>query len=125
DLRYFIGIGYATAAEDVKFKYNIDNSKVAIKYAVLTIEDIRKKYASELTVKDNEIDNEISMQKVKISDPNTDRERIKKQIEERKLEKIKNDLIEKVNAIASSGGSFDSAASILNGKILKSQIFKV
>ncbi len=124
ELFFYIGRGNAVPSDEVKFSSFISGTKIQIKYAFLSNDEIKKRYAKDVVVTDAEIDSEIAAQNVKISDPGTDKERIRKQLEGKKLEKIKNDIIEKINAIASSNGSFDAAAAILNGKIEKSAPFK-
>ena len=125
ELFFYVGRGNAVPADDVKFNTFIKGTKIQIKYAYLSNDDLKKRYAKETAVTDAEIDSEIASQNVTISDPKTDRERVKKQLEAKKLDKLKNDIIEKINALASAGGSFDSAAAILNGKIEKSAPFKI
>lgn len=125
DYKYFLSIGGASATEDIQAKNIADNSIIQVQYSFLSIEDIRTSYKNDLVVTDTDIDNEIKNNNVKISDPTTDRERIRKQIEEKKLEKIKNDLAEKINRIAASNGTFASANSILKGKVAKSSKFKI
>lgn len=125
DFRYMMQMGNAVSKEDVNTKYIIDNSSIQILYSFLDIEELKKKYSRELLVSDAEIDTEIKSNNVKISDPTTDRERIKKQISDRKLDKIKNDIAEKINAVSSAGGAFLSANSILQGKISRSAKFKI
>jgi len=78
-----------------------------------------------LIVSGEDIDNEINNSDVKISDPDTDRERIKKQLEDKKLDKVKNGIIEKINAASAADASFAYANSILNGKIGRSAKFKI
>lgn len=125
DYKYFLSIGGASATEDINSKNIVDNSVIQIQYAILSIEEIRKNYKNDLIVTDTDVDAEIKNNNVKISDPTTDRERIKKQIEEKKLEKIKNDLAEKINGIAASNGTFASANAVLKGKVAKSSKFKI
>jgi len=125
DYKFFLAIGGASSKEDVLTKNLVDNSSIQIQYSFLSTEELKKRYKNELTVTDAEIESEIKSNNVKISDPTTDRERIRKQIEEKKLEKVKNDLAEKINSIASSDGLFVSANSILNGKTAKTAKFKI
>ncbi len=125
DYKYFLSIGGAASSEDVVSKNIVDNSSIQIQYSFLSTEDLKQSQKGELTVSDADIDAEIKNNNVKISDPTTDRERIRKQIEDKKLEKIKNDLAEKINGIASTNGTFTSANSILKGKIAKSAKFKI
>ena len=125
EFRYMLRIGAGTAKDDIDAKYIIDNSSIQIQYSFLDIEELKKKHSRELLVSDEEIDNEIKSNNVKIADPVTDRERIKKQIADRKLDRIKNDIAEKINALSSSGGTFSSASLILQGKISRSSRFKI
>lgn len=125
DLRFMINTGSAVSKEEIASKAIADSSNIQVQYSFLSTEDIKKRYEKEITVTDSDIDSEIAASKVKISDPKTDREKIRKELEEKKLEKIKNDLAEKINAVATSGGSFSNAAAILNGKISKSAPFKI
>jgi hypothetical protein len=125
DYKYFLSIGGASATEDITAKNIVDNSVIQIQYALLSTEEIKKNFKTELVVTDADIDDEIRNNNVKISDPTTDRERIRKQIEEKKLEKVKNDLAEKINAIAALNGTFASANSVLKGKTAKSAKFKI
>lgn len=125
DMRFMINTGAAVSKEEIASKAVSESSTIQIQYAFLTNEDMKKRYEKELTVTDADIDAEISASKVKISDPKTDREKIKKGLEEKKLEKIKNDLTEKINAVASTGGTFGTTSAILNGKVSRSAPFKI
>jgi hypothetical protein len=125
DYKFFLSTGGAAAKEDVLTKNIVDNSIIQMQYSFLSAEELKKRYKNEIIVSDVDIDSEIKSNNVKISDPTTDRERIRKQLEDKKLEKLKNDLAAKINSIASSDGSFTSANSILNGKIAKTAKFKI
>ena len=125
DYKYYLSIGGAASTEDVTAKSIVDNSSIQIQYSFLSTEDLKSSFKNELTVLDTDIDAEIKNNNVKISDPTTDRERIRKQIEDKKLEKVKNDLAEKINGIAATNGSFASSNSILKGKVSKSAKFKI
>ncbi len=125
DLFYYISRGIPVTKDELNFRSFINETKIQVKYAYLSNEEIRKRYSTELEVTDSEIDSEIASKKTKISDPKSDRERIRKEIASKKLEKVKNDIIEKVNAVASSGGSFDAASSLLKGVVSKSAPFKI
>ena len=125
DYLFFVSMGEVSAKEDVVTKNMVDNSTIQIEYSFLSLEDIKKRYKNELIVSNEEIDNEINNSDVKISDPNTDRERIKKQLEDKKLDKIKSGIIEKINSASAADASFAYANSILNGKIGRSAKFKI
>jgi len=123
--KFFIGTGGASSKEDILTKNIVDNSSIQVQYSFLSTEELKKRYQNDIIVTDPEIDAEIKNNNVKISDPKTDRERIRKQIEDKKLEKIKNDLAAKINAIAASNGTFASASAVLNGITAKSSKFKI
>jgi len=125
DYLFFMLMGEASSKEDALTKNIIDNSIIQIEYSFLSLEDMKKRYKNELVVTDEDIDNEINNSDVKVSDPDTDRERIKKQLEDKKLDKIKNDIINKINSASSTGASFAYVNSILNGKTGRSAKFKI
>ncbi len=125
DYKFFLSIGGVSSKEDVLTKNIVENSSIQIQYSFLSTEDLKMKNKTAITVNDSEIEAEIKNNNVKISDPTTDRERIRKQLEDKKLEAIKNTLTEKINTISASGGSFSAANSILNGKVAKSSKFKI
>ena len=125
DYIFFITMGGTASKEDALTKNIIDNSIIQIEYSFLSFDDIKKRNKNELIVSDEDIDNEINNSDVKISDPSTDRERIKNQLEDKKLEKIKNDIIKKINSASTSEASFAYANSILNGKSGRSAKFKI
>ncbi len=125
DLRFMINTGNAVSKDEVASKSIVDDSKIQVQYAFLSNDDIKKRFEKEIAATDGDIDAEISANKVKISDPKTDREKIRKQIEEKRIDKIKNDLSEKINGIASAGGSFNATSAVLNGKIFRSAPFKI
>lgn len=125
DLRFMLNTGSAVSKEEVIKKAISDSSNIQIQYSFLSNDDIRRKYEKDITVTDGDIDAEIAASKVKISDPKTDREKIKKEIEDKRLENIKNNLTEKINAVSTAGGTFNTAAAILNGKVSRSAAFKI
>jgi len=125
DLMFLIASGTSALQEEIKTRQLIENSQIQIAYAFLSDEELKNRHKAEVTATDAEIDNEISTNKVKISDPKTDREKIKNEIEAKKLEKIKRGIEEKLNNIASSGGSFSAALSILNVSPKNSSQFKI
>ncbi len=110
---------------DIKSKNIAENSRIRIKYAHLPAESIKQNYSTDLAVTDGEIDEEIKNQSVKISDPETDRARIKKEIEERKLLEIREKIASSISSAVEGGASFNTAASMLKGKIYTSETFKL
>jgi hypothetical protein len=125
DFRFLVSTGAAVPSEDIKAKYMAENSRLKIKIAHLTPEEIKKSFAKDLSVTEKEIDQEIQNNNVKITDPETDRERIKTELMDKKLESIKESIASKVNDAVANGASFNTAASILKGKAATSETFKI
>ncbi len=120
-----IRMGIAVPSEDIKKEYITKNSRIKIRYAHLSTQEIEKRYGTTLQVTDAEIKKEMSSNLKEIKDPATDRERVRKKLLKKKLEDISDTLVEKINKIAEKPGSFDSAAGILKGNTGISEIFKI
>jgi hypothetical protein len=121
----FLRMGIAVPAEEVQAEYQARNSRIQVRYSFLSSMDIQNQYAARTAVTDAEISAEMDKNKSEIKDPKTDRERIRKKLEASKLSAIKKGIIDKVNAIALKGGSFDEAQGVLRGNVSISKIFKV
>jgi hypothetical protein len=120
----FIRIGIAVPPEEVKAEYQARNSRLQVKYSFLSAMDIQRQHGGQTAVTDAEISAEMEKNKSEIKDPKTDRERIRKKLESSKLSGIKKNIIDKVNAIALKGGSFDEAQGVLRGNVALSKIFR-
>lgn len=125
DFRFLISTGAAVPSEDIKAKNIAENSKIRIKYAHLAPEQIKKRYSKDISVTEEEIDNEIKNKNVAITDPETDRIRIKNDLVDKKLEEVKEKIISQIDNSAQKGVSFSTASSILNGKTFISEPFKI
>lgn len=121
----FLRMGVAVPSAEVRAEYQAENSKIQVKYSFLSSIDMQKIYAAETVVTDADISAEMEKNKNEVKDPKTDRERIKKKLETAKLGAIKKDIIDRVNAIALKGGSFDEAQAVLKGTVTVSKVFKV
>lgn len=124
DFNNFVKMGTSVTPTEIITEYISDNSKIQIKYAILSENDIKKRYADNLKVSDEEINSELEKNKNEIKDPTSDKARIKKKLEKQKLNTLKKDLVEKVNKIAAEKGSFSQALNILNTQPKLSNIFK-
>ncbi len=120
----FIRMGVAVPSGEVKAEYSAANSRVQIRYSYLSSMDMRRLFGGETAVTDAEISAEMEKNKKEIKDPKTDRDRIKKKLELSKMDRIKKDIIDRVNAIALRGGSFDEAQAVLKGTVAVSKVFK-
>ncbi len=120
----FVRMGVAVPSGEVKTEYRAANSRIQIKYSYLSAMDLQKMFPAETAITDAEISAEMEKNKKEVKDPKTDRDRIKKKLESARLAGIKKDIIERVNAIALKGGSFDEAQAVLKGNMALSKIFK-
>ncbi len=125
DFRFLVSTGAAVPSEEIKIKNIVENSKIRIKYAHLAPEQIKKRYSKDILVTEEEIDNEIKNKNVAITDPETDRIRIKNDLVDKKLEEVKEKIISQIDNSAQKGVSFSTASSILNGKTFISEPFKI
>ncbi|OHD66361.1 MAG: hypothetical protein A2176_07725 [Spirochaetes bacterium RBG_13_51_14] len=121
----FIRMGIAVPSDEVRAESAATGSRIQIKYSYLSAIDLQNMYRDQIAVSDAEITAEMEKNKSEIKDPTTDRERIKKKIENAKLNSIRKGIIEKVNAVALRGGSFGEAQAILRGRVAVSNVFKI
>mgnify|MGYP001557349732 CR=1 FL=1 len=125
DYNYFFRMGIAVPEDDIHFDNIIKNSKIQIKIAFLNKIDLKLRYKSKVSISDDEIKQEMLKNKHKIKDPKSDKIRIKKKLEKKKLLSIQSKLIKDVDAIAKNKGTFDQANAILKGKVIISRSFKI
>lgn len=120
----FIRMGVAVPSSEVGAEYRAVNSRIQVKYSYLGAMDMQRMFTAETAVTDAEITAEMEKNKKEVKDPTTDRDRIRKKLESAKLAQIKKDIIDRVNAIALRGGSFDEAQAVLRGKVTLSKVFR-
>lgn len=120
-----IRMGVAVPSDEIKAEYNANNSRIQIRYSFLGLMDMQTMFRDRTAVTEDEIAAEMAKNKDEVKDPTTDRQRIRKKLEEAKISAIKKDIIDRVNAIAMKGGSFDEAQSVLKGRVSVSKTFPV
>lgn len=125
EFRFLVSTGAAVPSEDIKAKNIVENSRMRIKYAHLTPDQIKTSYSKDIMVTDEEIDQEIKNKNVTITDPETDRVRIKTELMDKKLEAVKEKIASQINNSAQKGVPFTTASSILKGRIYTSEPFKI
>lgn len=125
DFMDFVMMGVSVSPADLKSEYVSDNSKIQIKYSFISNPDLKKKFKAQLEVKEDEISKEMAKNKSEVKDPKTDKIRIKKKLETNKLNKLKKELADKINAIALRGGQFTQTSALLGGKVGLSNQFKI
>ncbi len=119
-----IRLGIAVTSRDAKDEFIANNSKFQIRYAFLSKRDLKKRYARRVTVTDAEVEEELKKNIKNIKDPKTDRKRMRKKLEKKKLADLESQLIADINAVAQKGGLFGAAATILRGERSMSLPFK-
>lgn len=115
DLQTIMYEGTAISFEELKTEYACRNTKLRIRYAFLSEGDMKKRFASQISVSDADIDEDMRAHPEELKDPKTDRDRIKNKLELNKFTKAENDLIERINEIAERQGSFAASADMLGG----------
>ena len=125
DFLSFVNMGIVVPEDDIKAEYISSNSQIQIKYAYLSNIGLKKKFSSRITVTEQEIADEIEKNIKEIKDPKSDRVRIKQKIEQRKLNEIKKELIDRINALAMKNSSFSQALSLMDAQVRYSKEFKI
>lgn len=120
----FIRMGVAVTPAEVAGEYAANNASFQIRYSVLGTMDLANMFRAETAVTDAEITVEMGKNKSEVKDPITDRERVKKKLETARLNRLKKEIMDRIDAIAAKGGSFDEAQAVLKGKVALSKPFK-
>jgi hypothetical protein len=123
DFNSSIYAGTSVSKNDAAEEYLCRNSKIQIRYAFLSKQDILKRYAERVTVTDEEINNEMKNNPDEVKDPQTDRERIKEKLAGQKSSAIEDELAARVNAAAAAGRSFAETAAMIQGTTGTSAVF--
>ena len=125
DLSLFILSALTVPKNETKDEYICRNSKLQIRYNFLSKQEIRKRFANRLVVSDEDINKEIEKNPNELKDPQTDRERMKEKLIERRVSEIENELMAQVNVVAERGGTYGAASSILMGTQGTSAVFSI
>ncbi|MCU0846680.1 MAG: SurA N-terminal domain-containing protein [Spirochaetes bacterium] len=121
----FLKMGIAVSHEDVRQESASRSSRVQIQYAYISNADLRKRLSGEIAVSDDEVSREMAKNKSEIKDPRTDRERIRKKLEDKKFDQSRRVIISGINAISLKGGSFAEASALLRGTVGASSVFTI
>ena len=116
--------GVSVTPLEIVTDYRVQNTKLKIQYAFLSNQEIAKRFAADTMVTDEEVDAELKKNPKELKDPKTDRQRIKEKLVNEKLEKIKQDIASKIDALAANGMPFVQAQAILKGVVSYSNEFK-
>ena len=117
--------GLSVSPEEVKMENTMKKSQLQVKYCYLSEADFKKRVEKEIQVTDGEINQELAKNASEVKDPKTDRERIRKKLEIRKVEQRKKEIVDQINKMAIARDSFDKTAAVLKGKVGLSNVFKI
>lgn len=124
ELRRMIATGVDAAPDDIVTEYAIENSKIRIKYCFISNSDLKKNNMKSIEASKDAVDQELKKRE-EIKDPETDRTRVKNKLEEANFNRIKKDIVNKIDELAKEGRPFSMAAAQLGGNINNSEVFKI
>ncbi|SRR6056297_1255195 len=117
--------GVGVSPEEVSTRYTLQNSSMRIRYCYVSSNDLKKRFASGISVTDSEVEEEMEKNPSEIKDPKSDRKRIREKLENQKFEEQKAELVKKLDSLAFEGTSFNKVAGMLGGKISTSNQFAI
>lgn len=118
-------MGISVSPDEVKDENILKNSKIQIRYCVVPTKIIKNRLKNEISVTDKEIDEEMKKNPDEVKDPKTDRKRIRRKLENQKLEKKKRELSFAIDKLAREEKPFAMAAALLGGPVKLSKEFKI
>jgi|GEM_PF-611250 len=125
DVAYYISAGLAIPSDELKDEYRMNESSFQVQYAFLSRKNLKKIFKNQITVSEAEVKAEMKKKTADIKNPKTDKIRIKRKLERKKLNDIKRQIVKNINTIAKNGGSFYTAAAQLKGAVIsKTKEFK-
>ncbi len=120
-----VAMSAGVSPEEISFMQSVNNSIVKIKYAYLSNDDIKTAFSAEIAVTDAEVEKEMKENSSKLKDPDTDKVRIREELVQKKITKIKTDLEAKVNESANTSAPFEASAAVLKTVPQESAEFKI
>jgi len=115
-----ISMGLTVSDNEIMKEYQEKNSKIQLKYSFISNFEINKRNKTKIFISQKEIEAEFNKLKKKPTDAKklkSEKEKIKKRLESKKLNELKNKLIQTVNKLANEKKSFNLAQNILRGSI--------
>ncbi len=121
----FIRMGIAAPSADIRDEHVAATSRLRIKYSFVSAMDLGRRVGNLAPVTEQDITAEMEKNRGEMKDPVTDRERIRKKLESAGAERVRKDIVDRVNAIALRGGTFDEAQGVLKGTVAISGVFAI
>ncbi len=119
-----IGMGIPVTSDDLAVEQTARDAKIQFRYAYVSAMELQKRTAGN-PVTEQEIDAAMLRDKNEVKDPKTDRARIKAKLEKGRYDVARDGIVKRINKLASENGSFSEAASILQGTVSSSNVFKI
>lgn len=124
-LQQMIMGGLGVSPEEVSTRYTLQNSSIRFKYCYVSNNQLKKRFASSISVTDAEVEKEMKENPAEVKDPKSDRKRVREKLENRKFQEKKEELVKNIDSMAFEGASFQKTASMLGGKISYSNQFSI
>jgi len=115
-LRSALAQSIAVSTNEVIALHNAANTRVTVGYALLTSSDIRQRYAAELIVTEDDIDAHIRADRRERQDPQTDRERIRANLERAKYLEVEDRIVSQINGLVENNADFNTVRNTLRGR---------
>lgn len=121
DFQNFIQMGCAWSKDDIEREYIAGNTNIKLSILFLSEQAIREKYDFRVKVFESEIDE--AMKTAEVKDPETDRARIKKQLEDSKIAGIKAELAKTGTTLSQQGARLNHIQGAIGGLVLTTEVF--
>ena len=117
-----VSFAKGVSPEEVEFQNMINGSSFQMRYALMSNDDLMKKFGASVSVTEKEIDDEMAKNKGDIVDPKNvkaDRERFRKRIIDRKISGNRKALVAAINDLAAKNEKFEKSVSLMGGVAVK------
>ncbi|MBP7902387.1 MAG: SurA N-terminal domain-containing protein [Spirochaetes bacterium] len=125
ELNKLVEFASAVSKDEIQFANIVRNSDYQIKFVFIPNRDLTEKYKDKVNVTEDEITKELKNNPGEVRDPETDRTRIKNKLQTKKLDLIKTELINSLNAVSEKGGKIEESAAILGARVMSSAPYKI
>lgn len=116
--------GVGVSSLEVVSDYRIQNTQLKVQFSFLSNAELAKRFERDTAVTDEEVDAQLKKDPKELKDPKTDRQRIKDQLTNAKLEVIKQDIVKRIDELALAGRSFSESQGVLRGVVSHTKVFR-
>jgi len=114
-LREIINQSVAVPNNEIKALFAASNTKITLAYSLLTSNNIRQRYAADLVVTDKEVEEHMKSDRKERQDPQTDKERVKANLERTKYLEMEDKIIAQTNDLVKNNANFNTVSRTLRG----------